>query len=133
MLQVVAVSFVDLTVNGLLHPNEFLDKLVVVAGKEVQSKLVLVVDYPDEQKAVGLELLKRNTRLVDVLVGECVVVGCHTTSGVASREDPWRIHRDHVEKTASVLQLSLGKPVEEVVLLDVRGNRDAKLLVKAFS
>lgn len=60
MLQVKAMAFGDLAVDRLLHPSHFVNKTVAPLVEHVQSKSVLVVDHPDKQETILLDLVQRD-------------------------------------------------------------------------
>ena len=57
MLQIESVTSADLPVDGLLHPGDFLDDLVAPFVEELECKAEFVVDHPDEQKTICLDLV----------------------------------------------------------------------------
>ena len=60
MLQVKAMAFGDLAVDCLLHPSHLVNKTVAPLVEHVQSKSVLVVDHPDKQETILLDLVQRD-------------------------------------------------------------------------
>ena len=81
MLQVVAVSLGNLSIDCLLDPGDLIDKLVAEMLHHVDCKAILGIDDPNEEEAVGLDLVKGD--IPDLLVIERVVGYGHTSSWVS--------------------------------------------------
>lgn len=81
MLQIVAMALGNLAIHSLLHPGYLIDQLVSEVLHHLNGKAVLRVDNPDEQEAVGLDLVKGDIR--DLLVIQSII-GDGDTSGWVS-------------------------------------------------
>ena len=68
-----------------------------------QSELVLVVDDPNKNEAIALDVMQGH--MLDLVVRERRVSNRHTSSWVSCREHPRRVHADDVEQTTGVLHL----------------------------
>ena len=71
MLQIVAMTLGNLAIDGLLHPGYLIDQLVSEVLHHLNGKAVLRVDNPDEQEAVGLDLVEGD--IPDLLVIQSVI------------------------------------------------------------
>lgn len=100
--------------------------LVAVFLEEIEGKLILVVDDPNEEEAITLHVLQGQVRDLYIIHGR--VGNGHATSWVRRRQLPGRVHADYVKEAPSVLHLLLPK-VLEVVLHDVSENRHAPELL----
>lgn len=127
MLQIIPVTLGNLTVYCLLHPNQLVDHSIAILVEQLESEFVLVIDYPNKQETVCLQLVKRKV-VQDVVVSEGRVVRGNTSGRVSRRQDPWGVHRDDVEHAATVLHLSSDEFVKETFPLNVGWERDAELL-----
>ncbi len=75
------------------------------------GKPILVVDYPNEQKAVFLKVVKRDS-IKDFFVFQSVVSDCYAAGRVGGRELPRWVHRDNVKQAASMFIHGLDKLVK---------------------
>ena len=81
MLQIVAMTLGNLAIDSLLHPGNLIDQLVSECLHHLNGKAVLRVDNPNEQEAVGLDLVKGD--ILDLLVIQSVVGDGNTSSRVS--------------------------------------------------
>ena len=93
------MAFSDLTQGCLFDPHKLVYKFVSILLKDLESKSVFVVDYPNKEEAVFLYIGKRNL-VDDVIVVQRRVVRLDTPHLFDGRKNPWWVHSDHVEKLA---------------------------------
>ena len=81
MLEIVAMALGNLPIDSLLHPSNFIDQLVSECLHHLNGKAVLRVDNPNEQEAVGLDLVEGD--ILDLLVIQSVIGDGDTSSRVS--------------------------------------------------
>jgi hypothetical protein len=81
MLQVEAMSLGNLAVHRLLDPSNLVNKTVAPLVEHIESKPVLIVDHPDEQETILLNLVQRDVQ--NVLVCQSAISDGNTSGGIS--------------------------------------------------
>lgn len=71
----------NLAIDSLLHPGNLIDQFVSELLHHINGKAVFRVDNPDEQEAVGLDLVERD--ILNLLVIQSVVGDGNASSRVS--------------------------------------------------
>lgn len=107
VLQIIAVALANFSVDSLLDPHHFVDHLVPELLKQTKRIAVFGIDDPNEKEALRLQFVEGDVE--DLLIVQRVIGNGHSSRGVGRRQLPWRVRRDDVEQSASVLLLALFK------------------------
>lgn len=97
------MALVDLAVNGLLDPDDLIDKLIAMHLEHIQGELVPGVDHPNEEESIRLDMLER--QVLDLFIGESRVCNGDSSCWVGRRQLPGRVHADYVEEAPTMLHL----------------------------
>jgi hypothetical protein len=117
VLQVVAMAFVDLAIDGLLDPDNLVNQpiplnlrhlLIAVSLEKMDCESVLVVDDPDKEEAVFLKIIEGQL-VHDFVILKGIIGDGDTTRWVRRRKLPGWIHRNHIEHPTCVFLLSLNQ------------------------
>lgn len=100
------MAFGDLSKGSLFHPDQLVYKRISVSFEELKSESVLIIDHPNEEKAVFLNIVERNF-CHDVGVVQRRIVCLNAPNLFHSRKNPRWVHCNHVKKLASQFFLRL--------------------------
>ena len=75
------MTLVNLSINGLLDPDYLVDELIPVSFEHIERKLVLVINDPNQEESVSLQVFKRE--LLNFVICECRVGDCDTSGRVS--------------------------------------------------
>lgn len=109
VLQVVAMAFRNLAIDGLLHPSDLVHERVALLLHHLYREAVFGIDDPYEEESILLQFFERDVH--HLLIVECVVCYRDTSRGIGRRELPWRITGNNIEKLASMSLLTPCKVV----------------------
>ena len=80
MLEVITMTFCDLSIHSLLDPSYFINKFVAEILHHFESETIFCVDDPDEEEAILLNLVKWNVQ--DLLIVQSVICNGYSSGRV---------------------------------------------------